>query len=186
MYFFVRKKKKRAFGKGRTGGFDISFGKVPHTLVSTRTPWWIGLFPKRCGLQAVCFHRKPGVWRMICLSSYWVLDLYVGKSSKLLDLSSKSIQKPHVFQNCMMNYTMISHSFMCTCNTYIHIYKYSVCFTYKLLYIHIYSHTYNIYSHATTKCVYLKLFTINIYTISSYNHMLILYRDRLTDRECTQ
>lgn len=70
----------------------------------------------------------------------------------------------------MMNYTMISHSFMYTCNTYIHIYRYSVCFTYKLLYIHIYLHTYNTYSHATTKCVYVKFRQTYAYI---FNHIHI-------------
>ena len=74
-----------------------------------------------------------------------------------------------------MNYTMISHSFMYTC-IYSHLQIHQIpCLTYKLLYIHIYSHTYNTYSHATTKCIYRQTCAYIFHMHISYIYIHILY-----------
>ena len=124
---------------------------------------------------------------LFCPQETWSLEDDLFCQGKILEIVRLIIQrhsKTTCFQNCLMNYTMISHSFMYTCiYSYIRIHQIT-CFTYKLLYIHIYLHPYNTYSHATTKCIYFRqtcayifhmhisYIYIHILYISSYNHML--------------
>ena len=129
---------------------------------------------------------------LFCPQETWSLEDDLFCQGKILEIVRLIIQrhsKTTCFQNCLMNYTMISHSFMYTCiYSYIRIHQITF-FTYKLLYIHIYLHPYNTYSHATTKCIYIYMLLdkhvhifficiyhiyiyIHILYISSYNHML--------------